>query len=79
MINLLFKIDKKLLYVLNLILIYYIYKKFDYNLYECSPTTHLFGIISGALIVYYNCNPIVFIIGASLFNFHVIHELLKKK
>tara|TARA_B100000902_G_C27320661_1_gene924195 strand:+ start:3417 stop:3662 length:246 start_codon:yes stop_codon:yes gene_type:complete len=70
-------IDKKYIYLLNLLLVYFIYIKFDMEIYECSQLTHIFAIISGLLCIHYDCNLIIFIIGSSFLNFHSIHQLYK--
>lgn len=70
-------IDKKYIYLLNLFMVYFIYINFDIEIYECSQLTHIFAIIAGLLCIYYDCNLIIFIIGASFFNFHSIHQLYK--
>ena len=71
-------IDKKYIYLLNLVLVYFVYINFDIDIYKCSSLTHIFAIICGLLCMYYNCNITVFIIGASFFNFHSIHQILQQ-
>jgi len=72
-------IDKKYIYLLNLVLVYFIYINFDIDIYKCSRLTHIFAIICGLLCMYYDCNIIVFIIGSSFLNFHSIHEIYQQK
>lgn len=73
--NLNFDLNKKYLYLINLVAVYLLYTNLDINIYKCSKFTHIFGIVAGFLCIYYECNIIVFTIGASLFNFHTIHQI----
>ena len=73
--NLNFDLNKKYLYLINLVAVYLLYINLDMDIYKCSKLTHIFAIIAGLLCMYYDCNIIIFIIGTCFFNFHTIHQI----